>query len=491
MSTTTPAPTRRRAGGASEPRPARPGLALATILTAQLMMVLDTSIITTALPQVQHTFALSTTGLAWVQSGYALAFGGLLLLGARAGDLFGRRSIFLWGVAVFTLASLATGLAITTPWLLAARVVQGLAAAAAIPSTLALILASYPKPAERARAIALYSAVIGAGGALGNIVGGLFTEYLSWRWGLLINVPIGIAVLLVAPRVLAATTRQAGKFDLGGALTSTLGMTALVFGLTELETAPVFAWGSLAASLVLLAAFVFIERRAASPIVPLKLFKSVERSGAYAGRILIVGAMFSLFYFLSQYLQGVLHFSPLLTGASFIPLTGLFFAMVYVVPSLTRLIGRSTLLLASLAVALGGMFWLSRLDAGSHFFPDVFGPLLVLGVGQGIAIILLTNFGMSDVPGEIAGAASGLVNAAHQLGGTIGLAILTIVFSVALGPSGRFTAHAFGVVFGVSTEFYALAVLLAVGMLIAHGIRTRTARRAADAAAGDPLQLAA
>jgi EmrB/QacA subfamily drug resistance transporter len=451
------------------------GIALAVILTSQLMMVLDTSIITTALPKVQHTFHLSTTGLTWVQSGYALAFGGLLLLGARAGDLFGRRTVFLAGVALFTLASLATGLAPNTPWLLTARAVQGLAAAAAIPSTLALILANYPKPAERARAIALYSAVIGAGGALGNIIGGLFTEYLSWRWGLLINVPIGAAVLLVTPRVLPSTPRHGGRFDLGGALTSTLGMTALVFGLTELEALPAIAVASLVASAVLLLAFVLIERRAASPIVPLSLFRSVERSGAYAGRILIVGAMFSLFYFLSQYLQNVLGFTPLATGAAFIPLTGLFFAMVHVVPALTRLMGRPALLVASLVVALLGMLWLSRLDTPSRFWPDVVGPLLLLGIGQGIAIILLTGFGMSEVPATIAGAASGLVNAAHQLGGTIGLAILTIVFSSAVGPTGRLTAHAFGTVFGVSTVFYALAVLLAIAMLAAHRVRARRA----------------
>lgn len=476
MSTTAATPAKRR------------GIALATILTSQLMLVLDTSIITTALPQVQRTFHLSTAGLTWVQSLYVLAFGGLLLLGARAGDLFGRRRVFLLGIAVFTLASLAAGLAPNTAVLFAARTLQGVAAAAAIPSTLALILASYPKAAERARALALYSAVIGAGGALGNIVGGVFTEYLSWRWGLLINVPIGIAVLLVAPRVLAATERIRGRFDLGGALTSTIGMTALVFGLSQLQAAPLVAWVSLAVSAVLLAAFVLIESRAASPIVPLALFKSVERSGAYAGRILIVGAMFSLFYFLSQYLQGVLHFTPLETGASFIPLTGLFFAMVYVVPSLTKLMGRPALLVASLVVALLGMLWLSQLDAGSQFFPDVLGPLLVLGVGQGIAIILLTGFGMSGVPAETAGAASGLVNTAHQLGGTVGLAILTVVFSIALGPSGHLTAHAFGTVFGVSTEFYAAAVVLAIGMLVAHIVRTR---RAARERAVDVLKLAA
>jgi MFS family permease len=183
--------------------------------------------------------------------------------------------------------------------------------------------------------------------------------------------------------------------------------------------------------------------------------------------------MFSLFYFLSQYLQNVLGFTPLATGTAFIPLTGLFFAMVYVVPVLARRMGRPALLVASLVVALFGMLWLSRLDAHSRFWPEVVLPLLLLGAGQGIAIILLTGFGMSDVPAEIAGAASGLVNAAHQLGGTIGLAILTIVFTIALGPTGHPTAHAFGSVFGVATAFYGLAVLIAIAMLVADRVRAR------------------
>jgi len=447
--------------------PTRRGIALAVILTSQLMMVLDTSIITTALPLVQRSFHLSTTGLAWVQSGYALAFGGLLLLGARAGDLFGRRRVFVAGVALFSIASLATGLAPNSVLLLSARAAQGVGAAAAIPSTLALILVSYPGVKERARAVALYSAVGGAGGALGNLVGGLFTEYLSWRWGMLVNVPIGAAVLVIAPRVLAETPRQGSRFDLAGALTLTLGMTALVFGLTELEATRAIAVAALAAAAVLLPASVLVERRAAAPIVPLALFRSVERSGAYLGRILIVGAMFSLFYFLSQYLQNVRGFTPLATGAAFIPLTGLFFAMAYVVPVLSRVIGRPVLLLASLVVATLGMLWLSRLDASTGFWAGVVLPLIVLGVGQGIAIILLTGSGMSDVPAEIAGAASGLVNTAHQLGGTIGLAVLTIVFTAALGPSGHLTAAAFSTVFGVATLFYGLAVVVAVVMLIA------------------------
>ena len=326
------------------PTPAsRRGIALALILGSQLMMTLDTSIITTALPHVQRQFGFSQSGLSWVQNAYVLAFGGLLLLGARAGDLLGRRRVFLAGITLFTAASLAAGLAQSGSWLITARVVQGLAAALAVPSTLALLVADHPQPGARARVIALYSAVIGAGGSVGIVIGGVFTDLLSWRWGMLVNVPIGIAIALLAPRFLVETERRAGTFDLGGALTSTGGMTALVYGFIQAAAA---GWGapatvvSLGLGAVLLTAFVLIEHRAPQPITPLRLFRSLERSGAYAGRILIVGATFSTFYFLSQYLQEVLHLSALQTGFAYVPITGMFFAMVYAIRPLQNRLGR-------------------------------------------------------------------------------------------------------------------------------------------------------
>ncbi|MBF4571818.1 MFS transporter [Herbiconiux sp. VKM Ac-1786] len=446
-------------------------VALALIMGAQLMMVLDTSIVTTALPRLVADLGFSPASLSWVQNAYVLAFGGLLLLGARVGDLAGRRRVFVLGVAVFAAASLAAGLAVGAPMMIAARIVQGAAAAFAIPSTLALLVNAYPEPEQRSRAIAIYSAVIGAGASVGIIVGGVFTDLLSWRWGLLINVPIGILVIVLAPRFLTETPRRRGGFDLPGAITITLGMTALVYGLIESSTRgwtdPVVL-GSLILSVLLVAAFIGIERRSKEPIVPLALFRDLTRSGAYLGRVLIVGAMFSTFYFLSQYLQNVLHFSALEAGLSYIPLTGMFFATVYVVGPLTRRIGREWLLVASLVVALVGMAWLSTIGAGSAFFPWIVLPLLVLGIGQGIAIILLTQLGMAGVPAEQSGAGSGLVNAAHQLGGSIGLAILAGVF-IAVG--GDHTAVAdqvtgYQTVFHIATGFYLLAIIVAVVMLV-------------------------
>ena len=453
---------------------------LAVIMGCQLMMVLDTSIVTTALPHLERELGFTGPTLSWVQNSYALAFGGLLLLGARAGDLLGRRRVFMVGVAVFTIASLLAGLAPNSAVMILARVLQGIASAFAIPATLALLVQSFPEPGERSRAIGIYSAVIGAGGSVGIIVGGVFTDLLSWRWGLLINVPIGAVVLLLAPRFLPETAKSRGSFDAPGALTVTLGMTALVFGLVhagEAGWATPATWLPLLLAGLLIAAFVLVERRSTQAITPLRLFRDTTRSGAYVIRILIVGAMFSTFYFLSQYLQNVLGFSAFTAGMSYIPLTFLFFAMVYAVRPLSVLIGKPMLLVASLVIAALGMWWLSTIGPASAYFPDVFLPLIVLGVGQGIAIIVLTEFGMYGVAPEDNGAGSGLVNTAHQLGGSIGLALLTVVFSAAAGtdaPHAPADAQAYAAVFTAATWFYVLAV---VGGIVIFAAGRRSASK--------------
>ncbi|MDF2560370.1 MAG: transporter [Microbacterium sp.] len=454
---------------------------LALIMGAQLMLVLDTSIVTTALPRLIADLGFTPASLSWVQNAYVLAFGGLLLLGARIGDLVGRRKVFILGVAVFAAASLVAGLAATAPVLLVARVLQGAASAFAIPSTLALLVDANPEPERRSRAIAIYSAVIGAGASVGIIVGGFFTDLLSWRWGLLINVPIGLIVIILAPIFLTETARKRGGFDLVGALMITVGMTSLVYGLIEASsvgwTSPVVLI-SLAVAALLVVSFVFVERKTREPIVPLSLFANTTRSGAYIARILTVGATFSTFYFLSQYLQDVLHFSALLAGLSFIPLTGMFFGTVYIVGPLVRKFGRERLLVGSLIVALIGMVWLSALGAETAFISGIVLPLLILGVGQGIAIILLTQLGMADVPADQAGAGSGLVNTAHQLGGSVGLAILAGLF-IADGGSGEIVAAqvaGYQTVFRVAAGFFALAIVVAVVIQIA----ARRAHKAAD-----------
>ncbi|MEU4449828.1 MFS transporter [Nocardioides sp. NPDC023903] len=476
------------------PTPPRAGarnrvVVLMVILGCQLMMTLDASIVTTALTHIKAELGFTDSSLSWIQNAYVLAFGGLLLLGARAGDLLGRRRVFIAGTALFTAASLLAGLAPSAELLIAARTLQGLASAFAIPSTLALLITSFPEPEERTRAIAIYSAVIGAGASVGIIVGGVFTEYLSWRWGFLVNVPLGILILALSPRYLPETEPRPGRVDILGALSVTIGMSALVYGLVE---AAEIGWGSartlvpLTASVVLLVAFVLIELRAAQPIVPLRLFLSVQRSGAYIGRILIVGAMFSTFYFLSQYLQNVRGLSPLATGLVYVPMTGMFFAMVYAVRWAGPRVSKPVLLLTSLVTAGIGMAWLSRIDATTPV-ASILPPLLVLGIGQGIAIILLTDFGMAEVDQGDAGAASGLVNTAHQIGGSIGLALLTVVYGSAVhhdpAPDAVAQAHGYSTVFDVATGFYALAVIVALVMLTADRRASRSTAPVTVAAA--------
>ena len=456
-------------------RPRHRTVVLAVILGCQLMMTLDASIVTTALTHIKQELGFTDSSLSWIQNSYVLVFGGLLLLGARAGDLAGRRRVFVAGIALFTAASLLAGIAPSAEVLIAARALQGLASAFAIPSTLALLITSFPAPEERSRAIAIYSAVIGAGASVGIIVGGVFTQYVSWRWGLLVNIPIGILILSLSPRYLPETERRPGRIDIPGALAITVGMSALVYGLVEAAEA---GWGSaytlvpLAAAVVLIVAFVLIEMRQKQPIVPLRLFASVQRTGAYLGRILIVGAMFSTFYFLSQYLQTVRGYSPLMTGFAYIPITAMFFAMVYVVRFLAPRIGKPVLLVASLVVAFAGMAWLSRIDATTEYFPQIVLPLIVLGIGQGIAIILFTDFGMADIDPTDAGAASGLVNTAHQVGGSIGLALLTVIYGAAVhddqGHVASAAAQGYSAVFQVATIFYAAAAVVGLAILIAQ-----------------------
>jgi EmrB/QacA subfamily drug resistance transporter len=407
-----------------------PTLVLGVILATYLMIVLDASVVITALPTIGERLDFSPAALSWVQSAYALTFGGLLLLGARMGDIFGRRRTFVAGVAVFTVASMLGGLAENQAWLLAARALQGVGAAVAAPSTLALLTTSFREGPERTRALAAYSAVAGGGGSVGLVLGGLLTDLISWRWGLWINVPVGVALVWLAPRVLPETERRAGRFDLPGAAASTAGMTALVYGFVHAAEA---GWGdaatvaAFAAAAILLTAFVAVERSAAQPVTPLRLFASRERAGAYLARMLLVGGMFSMFFFLSQYLQGVHGLDPLEAGIAFLPMTAVMFSTVRLVPRLSARWGDARLLVTGVSVALAGMAWLSRLDESTPLFPGIALPLVLLGLGMGGALAPLTGAGIAGVAPTDAGAASGVVNAAQQLGVSLGVSVLTTV----------------------------------------------------------------
>jgi EmrB/QacA subfamily drug resistance transporter len=439
-------------------------MVLGIILATYLMIVLDATVVITALPSIHEGLNFSTADLSWVQSAYALTFGGLLLLGARAGDIIGRRTVFVLGIGIFTFASFLGGLAQSPAELLVARAVQGVGGAIAAPSTLALLTTSFREGAERNRALAAYSAVAGGGGSVGLVLGGLLTDVISWRAGLFVNVPVGVLLMWLAPRYLEDTEPQPGRFDAPGAVTSTLGMTALVYGFVRAASN---GWGdaitmaAFAAGIALLIAFVANERRASQPITPLRLFASRERSGAYAARMLAVGGMFSMFFFMSQYLQGVRGYSPLETGVAFLPMTMIMFGMVRLVPRLAERLGNTALLMSGLSLAALGMTWLSRIGFDTPFFPGIAVPLMMLGLGMGAALAPLTGAGVAGVDAHDAGAASGLVNASQQLGVSLGLSILITVFA-----SNGSAANPRELADGVAAAVTGSAVLLTLALAV-------------------------
>jgi EmrB/QacA subfamily drug resistance transporter len=451
------------------------GAALAVILLCQLMVVLDATIVNIALPSIQSALHFSRTELSWVLNAYALTFGGLLLLGARAGDLFGRRRMFLAGIALFTLASLAGGFTTSAGLLLFARAAQGTGAALASPSALALLMIRFREGAERTRALALYTAVSIGGSAVGLIAGGVLVEWTSWRWVFFVNVPIGIALLFLARRELPETPSRPGRIDIPGALTSTLGMTALVFGFVH-AASDGWRTGSTVAAFVLggglLIAFVVIERRAATPITPLRLFADRDRSISYVARLLMVGGMFGMFFFLSQFLQEVLHYSALVTGLAFLPLTiALFVASQISARTLLPLVGARRLMAGGITLSTIGVLLLSQLSQSSSY-ALVLGSLLLFGIGNGTAFVPLTAASLAGVDPADAGAASGLVNVMQQVGGSLGLAVLVTVF----GSAARSAAHhgsgaASSFVYGADRAFLVAAALLAVSVALVASMR--------------------
>ena len=460
------------------------GAILGIILACYLMIVLDISVVIAALPDIQSSLHFSSTSLSWVQSAYTLSFGGLLLLGARAGDILGRRRMLISGIALFTLASLAGGLAPSAEWLLAARAVQGMGAALAAPSTLALLTTTFREGPERTRAIAYYSAVAGGGGSVGLVLGGMLTDWISWRWGLFINVPVGIAIILLAPRFLPETERRNGRFDLTGALTSTFGMTALVYGFVRAASdgwGDRFTLASFATGALFLTAFAFTERQAEQPITPLHLFASRQRAGAYAARILVTGAMFSCFFFMTQFLQGVDGFSPLQAGLAFLPMTVVMFSMGRIVPMLVRRFGNTAILIAGLGIAVLGLTWLSRVSAGTDYFPHIAIPLAMLGTGIGIAFAPLTTAGIAGVAPGDAGAASGLLNVSQQLGASLGLGILITVFAAARRASHHLGAKA-ELADAVGTALTGSAIFLTIALAVAVFVIRRPSAELAHAA---------
>jgi len=467
-------PVHSAAERAARPWRERPATFLAVVLTAQLMVVLDTTIVNVALPHIERGLHFSASGLSWVLNAYILTFGGLLLLGARAGDLLGRRRAFLAGIAAFTASSLFGGLAATSWMLLAARAIQGVGAALAAPSALSLLTTAFPEGAARDRAIGLYTTVSAAGGATGLVTGGLLTELVSWRWVMFVNVPIGVAIWFLGRMVLVETPQRQGRFDLTGAMTSTVGMTAIVFGLIESGAA---GWtdrrtlGAFAAGVVLLALFVRTEGRVEEPILPLRLLSHRARTTANAARGLVYAGMYGTFFFLSQFLQDLQHYSPLRAGAAFLPMpAAVFLSSQLAGRVLVQRLAQKTVMLSGISLAALSLIAANRLQAGSSY-SLILVILVLLGTGSGVSFVSLTSASLADIQPHDAGAASGLINVTQQIGAAIGLAVLVTVFGSAThhaqigAQAATVVVHGLHVVFGVGLLF-TLAAMITVAAWI-------------------------
>jgi EmrB/QacA subfamily drug resistance transporter len=478
----------------------RRNITLAVVLCAQLMIVLDMTVVNVALPSMATGLHLSPTSLSWVLNAYTLTFGGLLLLGGRAGDIFGRRPAFMVGLTIFTLASLAGGLATSSAVLLAARAVQGVGGAIAAPAVLAVIVSSFPEGRERVRALSIFTAVAMGGASLGLVLGGMITQWASWRWVFFVNVPVGAAVVALAPLLLANSPRQRGHFDAAGAITSTGGMSALVYAFISVAS---HGWSdrmsvaAFAAAALLLAAFLLIERRSSQPITPLRLFRDRSRTASYVARLLLVAGMFGSFFFLTQFVQEVLGWDPLRAGFAFVPMTAALFGMSRVAPRLVSRFSPKPLMVAGLLPVVGGMAWLGQLTTSTSYFPGVLLPMLLLGLGMGLVFVPLTMASLAGVPPQDSGAAASMVNVMQQVGGSLGLAILVTIYGTAsrgaashplLGASAAAEAlHAR--VHGMASSFTAAAIFDVVALLVvAVAIRMANPRQP-DKPVSEPAAL--
>jgi EmrB/QacA subfamily drug resistance transporter len=469
----------------ARPTPRHATAILVLVCAAQFMVILDVSVVNVALPSVRTALGFSEAGLQWVVSAYTLTFGGLLLLGGRAGDLLGRKRMFIAGIVVFSLASLLGGLAQSQAMLVAARALQGVGGAIVAPSTLAILTTTFREGPERARAFAAWGAVAAAGGSAGGLVGGVLTEWLSWRWILFVNLPIGAAIVFFALRDLRpdqVEDRAAARdFDLTGALTITLGVSALVYGIVRSES---IGWGatetlgSIAAGLLLIVAFVLVEARLAkAPLMPLGIFASRQLTAANLAVFTLGASMFAMWFFLSLYLQQVLGLSAIQTGLAFLPQTAMLALGSTQAAKVVARIGIRATLTVGFLLAAAGLGWLTQIDADGSFWADVLAPSVILAAGMGLCMVPITTAAVTGVDGRQAGLASGLVNVSRQVGGALGLAILASIASSrtadALGgerPEGSAAAGGSAVVRAALAEGYAHAFLFAAAFALAGAL---------------------
>jgi len=413
-------------------RVAHPGLILLIIAGAQLMVVLDGTIVNIALPSMGQYFNKSQTDMTWALNAYTLAFGGLLLLGGRMGDILGRRRMFMLGLTLFTLGSFMAGVAVNFPMLLVGRAVQGVGGAIASPTALSLITTEFEEGPARTRAFAVYAAVSGAGAALGLLLGGILTNYLTWRWVLFVNVPIGVVLVTGAMFYVHESERLRGRFDVLGALMSVGGMVATVYGFIHVAHS---GWGNaqtygvFAAAVVLLVGFVVYEARiAAEPMMPMRIFENRNRSGAYLVMFVVGAAMFGMFYFITFFVQGVREYSALKTGFSFLPVAATIGVTSQVMARLLPRTGPKPLIVTGTVLITASLFWFSTVDKNSSYAGRLLPGMIVLALAMGCLFVPLTSTALSKVQNTDAGLASALLNVGQQVGGALGLSVMTTVF---------------------------------------------------------------
>src|SRR3954466_2877316 len=443
-------------------------LALALLAAAQFVVVLGASIVNVALPSIGKALDFTQDELSWVVNAYTLTFGGFLLLGGRLADLLGRRRMFIAGLVLFSVASLLGGLAQSELWLILARGLQGLGAALVSPAALSIVTTTFAEGAERNKALGVWGAVAGSGGAAGVLLAGVLTRYAGWEWVLFVNVPIGLAAAALAPRLLRESRDQrAGSFDVPGAVLVTAGLALLVYSLVDANSA---GWGSGqtiglgAIALALLGGFVVWEGRASSPLVPFSIFRLQTLRGSNVVALLIGASLFSMFFFISLYLQQVLHYDALEAGFAYLPLALMIIVSAGVASQMVTRVGFKPTLLVGMAFIVGGLLWFSQVSPGGEYVGDVLFPSLLAAVGLGFSFVSVTIGAVTGTDETDAGLASGLINTSQQVGGALGLAILV---AIANSTTGNAVGDLVKLTDGFQTAFLTGAVLAAAGFVLA------------------------
>lgn len=451
---------------------------LALLALAQFMVVLDVAIVNVALPSINRDLQFAAGSLQWVVTAYTLTFGGFLLLGGRASDLYGRRRLFIWSVTAFGLASLACGLAQSDTMLIVTRAIQGLAGAIMSPAALSIVISEFDEGRERNIAFGVWAAVAAGGAAAGVLLGGILTQYLDWRWNFFVNVPVGLIVVLAAMKLLPhhiGEEKKKSELDLPGAVSATAGLVSVVYGLSKAPNdgwASWGVWGFIIAGIALLIYFVWNESRAKHPLMPLDIFRIRNLAGANFAFLIIACTMFSMFFFLTLYVQNVLHYSPIKTGVSFLPVTFIVAIMSGIISNLVGKIGyKPPMNLGPVFIATGLLVMEHLMKVGGNYWHNVFPGLAIFAMGMGFTFVSGTLAATSGVPKHYSGLASGILNTSQQVGGAIGLAILSAVaFSTsraeitAGGPANYAQVHGFqaGIMVGVGLALAAVVVVFFV-----------------------------